>query len=202
MRNLWLVILLGLALPPAGFALGQSQASSNQTPSLGDLARQLRNEREKTAAKPKVFTNDNLPARPPEEKLSVASGMSESPTEEKGEKAGAKAGEQAGAKTSAEENTHGEKYYRKHAAEIRTQLALHQRELSILQQKFSQGEMQYYPDPNKTLQQSSTPQVNSDINKLRDEIGKKKQQIADDQKAMDDLTDRLRRDGGDPGWLR
>ena len=49
--------------------------------SLGDLARQLREQREKESKKPvKVFTNDNLPARPPwDEGPTAASGLSEIP---------------------------------------------------------------------------------------------------------------------------
>jgi len=197
MRHTWLAMALGLALAASGFALGQSQANSSQAPSLGDLAKQLRTQREKANAKPKVFTNDNLPARPAEEKLTVAAGMSEAPAEEKGEKTGEKT-EGKGAS----DNTRGEKYFRSRATAIHAQMALHQRELSILEQKLGQGQMQYYPDPNKTLQQTSTPELNSDINKLRDQIDKKKQQVADDQKALDDLTDQLRREGGEPGWIR
>ncbi len=197
MRKLGITLTLVLAC--SGLALGQSQASSNQSPSLGDLAKQLKAQRAKEAAKPKVFTNDNLPARPPEEKLSVAAGMST--TSGAGEKGGAKSEPTPGSKA-AEEDTHSEKYYRTRAGEIRAQMELHQRELNVLEQKLSQGQVQFYSDPNKTLQQSSTPDVNSDVNKLRDSIAKKKQDIADDQKGMDDLRDRLRQDGGNPGWIR
>ena len=41
-----------------------------------------------------------------------------------------------------------------------------------------------------------------DIDKLTADIDAKKQQIADDEKAIDDLHDQLRHEGGDPGWLR
>jgi len=45
--------------------------------SLGDLARELRQQRSKAAKKPaKVYTNDDLPARPPQEGPTAASGMS------------------------------------------------------------------------------------------------------------------------------
>jgi flagellar biosynthesis chaperone FliJ len=42
----------------------------------------------------------------------------------------------------------------------------------------------------------------SDINQLNQDIDAKKQQIADDEKAIEDLHDQLRHEGGDPGWLR
>ncbi|MBZ5513999.1 MAG: hypothetical protein LAN62_03980 [Acidobacteriia bacterium] len=48
--------------------------------SLGDLARAERAKREKEGKKPvKVFTNDNLPARPPGEGPTAASSMSSAP---------------------------------------------------------------------------------------------------------------------------
>jgi hypothetical protein len=52
--------------------------------SLGDFARQLREQQEKESKKPgKVFTNDNLPARPPwDEGPTAASGLPEAPAGE------------------------------------------------------------------------------------------------------------------------
>jgi parvulin-like peptidyl-prolyl isomerase len=78
-------------------------------------------------------------------------------------------------------------------------LDTHKRELDVLQQKLSQNQVQYYPDPNKTLQQLYSRE---DINKLTADIDAKKRQISDDEKAIEDLRDQLRRDGGDPAWLR
>jgi uncharacterized coiled-coil protein SlyX len=84
-------------------------------------------------------------------------------------------------------------------SELRAQLEQHQRQLNVLQQKLGQGEMQFYTDPNKGLQQQYS---RSDVTKGNEDIQKKQQAVADDQKAMDDLRDQLRREGGDPGWLR
>ena len=48
--------------------------------SLGDLARQLRQQQLKAGLKATtVYTNDNLPARPPDETRAAASGMSSTP---------------------------------------------------------------------------------------------------------------------------
>ena len=69
----------------------------------------------------------------------------------------------------------------------------------MLQQKLGQNQMQYYPDPNKSLLQQYS---RDDINKLTADIDAKKQQVADDEKAIEDLHDQLRHEGGDPGWLR
>lgn len=94
---------------------------------------------------------------------------------------------------------HDEKYYRSQMAEIQHRLDTHKRELEVLQQKSGLNQTQFYTDPNKTLQQEFT---RTDINKLNDDIAKKKEQIAKDEKDMDDLRDQLRREGGNPGWIR
>jgi hypothetical protein len=69
-----LVIAVGLSMALPIFAEPQQE-------SLGDLARQLRAQREKEAKKPvRVITNDNLPPRPAGgEGLTAASGISETP---------------------------------------------------------------------------------------------------------------------------
>ena len=69
----------------------------------------------------------------------------------------------------------------------------------MLQQKLGQNQMQYYNDPNKSLLQQYS---RDDINKFTADIDAKKQQVADDEKAIEDLHEQLRREGGDPGWLR
>lgn len=161
------------------------------TPSLGELARQLKAEREKEKQKQAaVFTNDNLP--------SVGS-------------VGIKAGKSKTDKTSPGEETsspspdaekHGEKYFRSKADEIRSRLEFHRRQLDVLQQQLGLAKVQYYPDPQKTLEQESTPAFESNVDKLRAKIAAAQKAIDDDQKALDDLQEELRRDGGDPGWIR
>jgi hypothetical protein len=181
---LMLVCVVAWTLPPQG--------TDAEGSSLGTIARQLRAERAETSNKPaKVFTNDNLPARPPGEGLTAAAGISSTPAQV--QPGGSSAAELAAGEA------HDEKYYRKERAKIIDATGIHQRELTVLQQKLAQNNMQYYPDPNKTLQQEYS---RADINKLTDQIERKKQQISADEKALDDLRDQLRREGGDPGWLR
>jgi len=174
--------------------------AQDQATSLGDMARQLKAQRAKAAKKPvKVYSNDNLPKRPPGEALTMAGGMSQEappPPPDSSTAAGA-AGSEASSKGPT--GAHDEKYFRSRMAELRDRLETHQRMLNVLQQKQSQGQTQYYADPNKTLQQEFS---RSDANKAVDDVAKMQQQIADDEKAMDDLRDQLRREGGEPGWLR
>ncbi len=190
-------MLLGVFLA-LGLGVGHAQQSTS-TPSLGDLARKLRAQRAQEKEKPKLYTNDNLPARPAGQPLSVAAGISESEKAGKSGEKPAAEGSKKPEKAGSPNQVHNEKYYRGEMAKLQDRLSLHQRELEVLQQKLGQNAVQYYPDPQKTLNQEYT---RGDINKLQDDIEKKKQQVADDEQAIADLREQLRREGGDPGWLR
>ena len=201
-----MALILGL-----GTGIAPAQNSTSSVP-LGELARQLKAQRAKSGEKSKVFTNDDLARLSPSPERSTASPAKPSTTPEE-----AKPGEKLAKETSGNEaekesanatpaktgeETHGEKYYRDRMSKLQDQLDIHQRELSVLQQKLGQNEMMYYPDPNKGLLQQSGPTAMSDVYKLQDQIAKKKAEIAADQGAIEDLRDQLRREGGDAGWLR
>jgi predicted RNase H-like nuclease (RuvC/YqgF family) len=209
MKSSSIISVFVCAVLGSGLAFAQSERSSAGATSLGELARQLKAERQKEQQKPaKVYTNDNIPAGKSQGGLAVASGISKSPSEEgapakppaaAGEKSKEAAKPAGSAQSESKEGVHDEEYYRTRASALREQLDLHKRELNVLQQKLSLNEMQYYPDPNKALQQEYS---RSDINKLNAEIQKKQDQIAEDEQAIEDLRDQLRREGGDPVWLR
>lgn len=188
-------VVILMLLGAEGWARAQDQATS-----LGDIARQLKAQRAKAAKKPaKVYSNDNLPKRQPGEALTMAGGISNEvppPPPDASASGGTGGGEAA---SSGPAGAHDEKYFRAKMAELRDRLENHQRLLNVMQQKQSQGQTQYYSDPNKTLQQEFS---RSDATKAVDDVAKMQQNIADDEKAMDDLRDQLRREGGEPGWLR
>src|SRR5208337_3162545 len=95
----------------------------------------------------------------------------EKPTKEtSGNEAGKESAKAPPAETG--EQTHGEKYYRERMSKLQDRLEIDQRELSVLEQKLGQNQMQYYPDPNKGLLQESGPTAMSDIHKLQDQIDK------------------------------
>jgi hypothetical protein len=194
--NLKRILVAGvLAFAVAGLVPVAAQ-TAGQTPSLGELARKLKSERAASGKSVRVFTNDNLPRGPGAGGISIVGSMSAVTPAPAGPPA-----EEAAAGTSgaASSGIHDEKYYRERMAELRSRLELHQRELAVLQQKQAQGEMQYYSDPNKTLQQEYS---RSDINKRNDEILKKQAEIDADNRAIEDLQDQLRREGAPSGWLR
>jgi predicted RNase H-like nuclease (RuvC/YqgF family) len=176
-------------------SVSKAQKPDATDTSLGDIARQVRADKSKETKPAKVFTNDNLP---------VANKIKENPSEKSPEKPAGQAGVETKGKGEANpageaEGVHDEKYYRARLSELQGNLDLHKRELDVLQQKDNLNQVQYYSDPNKGLQQEYS---RSDINQLNQEIDAKKQQIADDEKAIEDLHEQLRREGGDPGWLR
>ena len=210
--KLALVLCLG-----AGFAAAQNTSSSTPSSqdsttseSLGDLARKLKAERAKSQEKPKVITNDDLATMPPSPGQSTASPAKPSETSRESgerraqEKAGKEATKESAKATLApkSEETHGEEYFRDHMSALQNRLEIHQRELSVLEQKLGQNQMVYYPNPNQGLLQESGPTAMSDVNNLQDQIVKKKAEIAADQEAIENLQEQLRREGGEPGWLR
>ncbi len=201
-----LALLLGLG---AGTARAQNSKSSEP---LGDVARQLKAQRAKSPEKARVFTNDDL-TKPSVSPAHSAASPADSATTSKETKTSEEPTKEArepeapkeSAKTTpaeSDEETHGEKYFRGRMSKLQDQLDLHQRELSVLEQKLGQNQMMYYPDPNKGLLQQSGPTAMSDVHKLQDQIVKKKAEVAADQEAIENLREQLRREGGDAGWLR
>ena len=185
------ILLIGLMVLGGVRARGQE---SGAVPSLGEIARHLKAEREKTKQKPfAVFTNDNLPS---EGSLGTVTANTEEARKAKGQAKGKKVPPVSGPEK------HDEKSFRSKAEKIRSRLEYHKRQLAVLQQQLGLARMQYYPDPQKTLEQESTPAFQTDVNKLRTKIANAEKAVSDDQKAMEDLQGELRRDGGDPGWLR
>jgi len=164
-----------------GFVRGAepSQQPPTPEPSLGEKARELQAQKAQQSKPAKVFTNDNIPAG--SGGISVI-GHGASNTTPEGSPA-----------------EHNEHYYRKTMSELQAKLELDQRQLAVLQQQLSINQLQYYPDPNKTLHQEYS---RSDIHKLQEEIEAKQQDIKADEDAIADLRTQLQREGGDPGWLR
>lgn len=195
------ILLMGSLAAGQAFAQSEQTAPPQTTPSLGALAKKLRAERKKEAQKPsKVYTNDNIPRQGGLIIMGGPSAASEGEASTSGNGKPAAAGETAKpAAGEAASGVHDEKYYREQMKELQSQKEMHERELAVLEQKLSLNETQYYDDPNKTLNQEYS---RGDINKKQDDIDKKKQQIAQDEKAISDLEAQCQQEGCPPGWLR
>jgi hypothetical protein len=176
----------------AGAALAQDSASP--APSLADLARRERANRLKIKMQHsvRVWNNDNMPRQPAGKGPTAAAGMSPAPV-------APQVPASLESSTAGGGGEHDEKYYRDEASKLRDRLEMHQRQLAVLKQKQAQGQLQYYADPNKTLQEEFS---RSEINKKNDEVALKEKEIAEDEKALQDLQDQLRREGHPAGWLR
>ena len=177
----------GSAASQSSSSQSSQTASQQQTPppaspqqqSLGDAARKAREQKKNAPQATKTFTNDDIPAL---RAVGVSTVGSAAP---------------AAAPAPAEDRKKLEEEWRKRFAEARQKLELAKKDLDVMQRELNQLDVQYYPDPNKALQQQYS---RSDINEKRDKIEAKKQEIAKLEQAIEDLQDELRKSGGDPGW--
>ncbi len=182
----------------AGVVLAQESPSPE---SLADLARQAKARRAKSRERSKVYTNEDIEALPPLP-MSTTDAQPGQPTAQAttGNKPGNDSLKVRPAEVGSEK--HGEEYFRSRMGKLEERLELDQREVAILQQTLGQSQIMYYSDPMQGLLQSSGPIAGSDIHSQQDQIAKKQADVAADQAAIDDLQVELRREGGDPGWLR
>jgi chromosome segregation ATPase len=157
---------------------------------LVEAARKAREEH-KTATKPAtVFTNDNIPTTP--NAINVVGTASAASDENQQKAANASSAGGTGAQND-------EASWRKRFADARAELQRDQDNLSVMKRELSVLQVQYYPDPSKTLMQSVT---NSDIAKKHQNIDTMEKQVQADQQAISNLEDELRKAGGDPAWAR
>lgn len=173
----------------------QQSAQQSQTGDpVADAARKAREEK-KNAPKPKkVFTDDDIAPRP------QAPPSSAQQTPAQGENAQASAQGAAGAQgEAAKENPNSEEAWRKRFAAQRARIAKAEEELNVLQREMDKSQVQYYPDPQKALNEQLT---RKDINEKAAKIDQKKQQIEQLKQELSNMEDELRKSGGDPGWAR
>jgi chromosome segregation ATPase len=196
-----LTVLAGAFCVAAAPAFARQDQSQQQTgDSVADAARKAR-EQQKTQPKPKkVFTDDDVrPATRADQPAQPASGQAQAP-------------DQIQSGTGDQANTGGEKpqgaeggkedpatMWKHKFADQRAKIAAAEKELDVLQREEQKAEVQYYPDPQKALQEQYSRQ---EINDKLAKIDAKKEEIAKLKQQLDDMEDELRKSGGDPGWAR
>jgi len=175
----------------------QDQTQSATGDPIADAARKARQEK-KSAPKPKkVFTDDDVAAKPA---VAEAPAPSNPPTNPSGETPGSTA--QAGSQddsSAKKEDPDSEAQWRKRFAAQRRKIAIAEEELNVLQREAEKADVQYYPDPQKALKEQLT---RNEINEKNDKIAAKKKEIADLKQQLSDMEDEVRRTGGDLGWTR
>lgn len=195
-----LTVLAGafcLAAAPAFAQQDQSSGSQEQSgDSVADAARKAR-EQQKTQPKPKkVFTDDDVKPATPAEKAAppAASGQTQA-----SDQVQSGSGDQA----AGDKGEKGEKdpaaMWKQKFSEQRAKITNAEKELDVLQREEQKAEIQYYPDPQKALQEQYSRQ---EINDKLAKIDAKKEEIAKLKQQLDDMEDELRKSGGDPGWAR
>jgi len=174
----------------------QDQTQSATGDPVADAARKARQEK-KSAPKPKkVFTDDDVATKPT---VAEAPAPSSPTTNPSGETPASTAQAVSQDDSSAKEDPNSEAQWRKRFAAQRKKIAIAEEELNVLQREAEKAEVQYYPDPQKALNEQLT---RNEINEKNDKIAAKKKEIADLKQQLSDMEDEVRRTGGDLGWTR
>src|ERR1700692_2137921 len=170
--------------------VARQQDSSQQTGDpVADAARRAR-EAKQTAPKPKkVYTDDDVSTSKPA--APAASPTGDSSTQEP-PKPGA--GTTTKPATAADQDAKAEADWRKRFKEQRERIARAEKELDILQRETQKAEIQYYPDPQKAMNEQYT---RKEINDKDAKVEAKRKEIADLKQGLTDLEDALRKAGGD-----
>jgi hypothetical protein len=190
-KYLWIV---PVCLLLAGLVCSADEQPPGPQESLAELARRTRAENAKRKAA-KVYTNEDIPRGTGG--ISVVGGPT-LPAKPATPGASPHPSPSAGPPSAPSSTSKKEQHFREEMGKLKAQLELHQRELAVLQQQENLNQLQYYPNPYDTLQQEYS---RSDINKRAQAIEEKKQQIAEDEKAIADLEEQYRREGGNPAEL-
>lgn len=189
----------------AGIAIGRAQdnsgtASGSSSGSLGDAARKARAQKKDSSKPAKVFTNEDMGSLRGTISVIGNEPAPASATDKAGEKtddAKKTDDKKTPAADAKKELAKDEPYWRARFAAARKALAGDTKELDILQRELNLKQEQYSQDPNWAMHQQNSRE---DINKTRDEIDAKKQDVEKDKQALSDLEDELRKAGGDAGW--
>lgn len=174
------------------FARHHQDSSQSTGDPVADAARKARAKKKQDADKPKkVYTDDDLNHAVPDNTApsdKPANAESNASTQDSQKPANATA-------STPEEKP--EAKWRRLFKDAYAKLARVQKELDVLQREANKAETQYYPDPQKALQEQYT---RKEILDKDTKIAAKKQELAETRQQISDLEDQLRKAGGDPGW--
>jgi hypothetical protein len=199
-------------------ALGLPVALAAQE-SLGDLARQIRAQREKAAKKPaKVYTNENLPARPPGEGLTAATSMSSeaaakpstgeaasteaaSTAAEETKQPSSEAGEETKSATgteSSEDKIKSKEYWQARFKIARLGLSRAKDEQQLAEDELNLLQIQEV----RELDPNARNELQEKVKAKQAEVGAKRAATAKAQKALDDLEKEFKESGAPEDWSK
>ena len=199
MRRLF-AFTLGVILGLAGLAAAPLFAQQQSQDSVADAARKAREKKKTEKKEGKVYTNDDL-SRVPQSaapEVQVANAPADSIAPVGGQKATPAKGA-LGAGTAQDEDKNSEARWRKRFKEVHDDLARAEKELDLLQREFDQGQVQYYSDPTKAMNEQLK---RTQVTEKQVKIDAKKKEIEAIKQRIENMELELRRSGGDPGWAR
>jgi len=180
--------------------------------SLGDLARQLRQQQLKAGLKTTtVYTNENLPARPPDETRAAASGMSSTPAISSSDKAQAerdsshaarqtsKAPEtgQAANEPQKPENKKGTKeYWQSRFKSARARLADAEERQQLAEDELNLLQIQDVREPNPNVKAELADKIKA----KEDEVSGRRAATEEAQKTLEDLQNEFKASGAPDEW--
>ncbi len=195
MKKSFLLIVIALAVAP--WCGGTPQ-------SLGDIARQQREQRAKSGVKPvKVFTNDNLPARPPGEGPTAASGMASAPSEgaatEEAKPATGEAtqGEQTEAKTE-QDKKRTKEYWQDKFKAARAQLSGAQEQQQVSEDELNLLQIQQA----RELDQVAKDELDRKVAAKQAEVAEKRQETEKARAALDKVQKDFQESGAPEDWSK
>jgi hypothetical protein len=173
--------------------VARQQGNSQQTGDpVADAARRAREAKQKAPKAHKVYTDDDVSKPKP-----APAATGDTPTTQE-PPAGA-AGISANTSAPADQDAKTEAAWRQRFKEQRERISRAEKELDILQRETQKAEIQYYPDPQKAMNEQYT---RKEINDKDAKIEAKRKEIAQLKESLSDLEDALRKAGGNPGWAR
>lgn len=190
--SLTAVLTLALGLSSLSFLPIPARAQdSSQQPGdpVADAARRSREAKQNATKPKKVYTDDDISRRKP----------APSPTDAAANPNAATTAVPANAAAPVDEDAKNEAAWRKSFKDQREKITRAEKELDILQRETQKAQIQYYPDPQKAMNEQYT---RKDINEKDAKIEAKRQEIAQLKQGLSDLEDALRKAGGNPGWSR
>jgi len=190
------IALLALLVAGSSCAV-RAQQDSSQQPAVDPVAEAAKKARAEQKAEPKpkkVYTDDDFASSSrPAADSNAQSDKKDAAAETDADKDKDKDDKDKKA------DAKGEEYWRKRFAETRDKLASAEKELDVLQRELEKDQVQYYPDPQKAMEQQFN---RSDINEKRGKVDAKQKEIETLKQQLSDMEDDLRKSGGDPGWAR
>jgi hypothetical protein len=194
--------LVGGALVAAAIAVlapsvdaRQSSQSQQAPPSLGEVAKRARAQKQGAPTAKKVWTNDNIPTNP-----SAISVVGPPPVEEKADaEDAAKSEKKAAAST---EKPKSLKEMEAELAKAQEQLALHEKELDLSKRDAALQQQAFFADPRANQDdagQAQLAEVQKHLDTMQQDLEKERASVAELQVKVEELRKAPPAPGGESG---